>query len=134
MESSEGPITDLDRLVEGLAPILLPERFVFVDLAGCGQEELFRARVEEPEGPSGVMTEEDAELLELDFGQVWAWITLAVPSALEAVGLIALVSSRLAEAGIPCNVIAGLRHDHLLVPYEARERALEALRRLSEGR
>lgn len=35
------------------------------------------------------------------------------------------------EAGISANVIAGYHHDHILVPWEKRFAALEALRALS---
>ena len=51
-------------------------------------------------------------------------------SALEAVGLTAAVSRALADEGISCNVIAGLRHDHLLVPAADGDAALASLRRL----
>ncbi|HEX4980751.1 MAG TPA: ACT domain-containing protein [Ilumatobacteraceae bacterium] len=58
-----------------------------------------------------------------------AWLTLAVHSSLDAVGLTAAVSDALAAAGIPCNVLAGTYHDHLLVPAA---RADEAERLLTE--
>ncbi|MEO1490422.1 MAG: ACT domain-containing protein, partial [Pseudomonadota bacterium] len=57
--------------------------------------------------------------------------SLEVHSDLEAVGLTAAVSVALADAGIACNVIAGLHHDHLFVPWERRETAIEQLQRLS---
>jgi hypothetical protein len=44
------------------------------------------------------------------------------------------VSGALAEAGIACNVVAGFHHDHLFVPWERREEALELLQRLSQSR
>jgi hypothetical protein len=47
-----------------------------------------------------------------------------------AVGLIAAVSHRLAEAGVACNVVSALHHDHLLVPAADAERALAQLRQL----
>ena len=60
-----------------------------------------------------------------------AWLTLTVQSSLEAVGLTAHVSARLAAEGIACNVLAGYHHDHLLVPVE---RADDAVQALSAGR
>lgn len=50
-------------------------------------------------------------------------LTLDVHSALTSVGLTALVSTVLADAGIACNVIAGYYHDHLLVPEDKTEQA-----------
>lgn len=44
------------------------------------------------------------------------WITLQAETELDMVGLTAEFASRLADAGIPCNVVAGTRHDHLFVP------------------
>ena len=51
-------------------------------------------------------------------------------SALGAVGLTAAVARALADEGVPCNVLAGAMHDHLLVPEDDAARALDALRRL----
>ncbi len=57
----------------------------------------------------------------------FAWLTLTVQSSLDAVGLTAAVSARLAAAGIPCNVLAGYHHDHLLVPVDRVDHAIDAL-------
>lgn len=57
----------------------------------------------------------------------FAWLTLSVESSLEAVGLTAVVSARLSAVGIPCNVLAGYRHDHLLVPLARADEAIRAI-------
>jgi hypothetical protein len=66
----------------------------------------------------------------LRYGYVAARITLRVNSALADVGLTALVSRILAQAGISCNVIAALAHDHLFVAWDQGARALALLREL----
>ena len=57
----------------------------------------------------------------------FAWLTLTVQSSLDAVGLTAVVSARLAAIGIPCNVLAGYHHDHLLVPVDRVDDAINVL-------
>jgi hypothetical protein len=54
-------------------------------------------------------------------------MTLTVHSSLEAVGFLAAITARLAEAGISVNAISAFCHDHLFVP---EDRADEALARL----
>lgn len=56
-----------------------------------------------------------------------AWLTLTVQSSLEAVGLTAAVSARLTAENIPCNVLAGYHHDHILVPVDRTEDAIGLL-------
>lgn len=85
------------------------------------------ASVREAEGLSGVTSQNDADRIGAQYEFVAAWITLRVESALEAAGLTAAVSKRLTEEQISCNMIAGLRHDHLLVPVEDGDHALKAL-------
>lgn len=60
-------------------------------------------------------------------------ITLGVHSALEAVGFLAEVTSRLAHAGISVNPVAAFHHDHLFVPADRAEEAMQALRELAES-
>lgn len=86
------------------------------------------ASFREAEGLTVVLTEEAARLAGLTPVFRAAWITLTVNSQLEDVGLTAAFSEVLAEAGISCNVIAAVHHDHLFVPVE---RGREALERLS---
>jgi hypothetical protein len=58
------------------------------------------------------------------------WITVGFHSSLELVGLTKVLSEALAEEQIPCNVIAGHFHDHLLVPVKDGARAVAVLNRL----
>jgi hypothetical protein len=126
--------SDLTKLISEMRPELLPGRYVFVDLSGLPVEEIeILASVREAEGLSGVISQEDADRIGAEYGFVAAWITLRVHSALEAVGLTAAVSGRLAEEQISCNVIASLHHDHLLVPAEDGDRALNSLWALADG-
>jgi uncharacterized protein len=57
-------------------------------------------------------------------------ITLTVHSSLEAVGLTAALSARLAREGIGANVVAAFHHDHIFVPSADAESALTALKAL----
>jgi uncharacterized protein len=80
-----------------------------------------------------VVARERADELGLSYDFAAAWITLRVHSALDAVGLTAAVSRALAHAGLSCNVLAGLHHDHLLVPAGRADEALAVLRELSRA-
>ena len=62
-----------------------------------------------------------------------SWITLGVESALDSVGLTAAFSRALADLSISCNVMAGVNHDHLFVPFDRAADALLCLRELAHG-
>ena len=81
------------------------------------------AIVQEKHSTTLVLTLEDAAAHGLEITVELAWLTLAVRSSLEAVGLTAHVSGVLADNGIACNVLAGFRHDHLLVPLDRGDEA-----------
>ena len=115
-----------------LNPDLLPGSFVYVSLPETGVGDVtVHATVLEPEGMSGVMKQDDADRLGLDYDYVAGWITLRIDSSAAEVGITALFSVALAEAGISCNVIAGIRHDHLLVPADRADEAMSLLAELS---
>jgi hypothetical protein len=124
--------TGLSDLLSELQPELQPGRFVFVALpeSGTGDVEVF-ATVREPEGVSAVLAEADANHLGLEYDFVAAWITLRVDSSAADVGLTAAFSTCLTGEGISCNVIAGLHHDHLLVPVDRADEAMAALEALA---
>ena len=90
------------------------------------------ATIVEEEGTTTVLATTDAERLGIRPEFVAAWLTLGVHSPLGAVGLTAAVATALAEEGIPCNVLAGYHHDHLLVPAQQADRALAVLSALSD--
>jgi uncharacterized protein len=88
------------------------------------------AVIREDEGLTLILARADADRGGLAYGYVAARITLRVNSALADVGLTAMFSRVLADAGISCNVIAGLAHDHLFVEWDHRARALGLLQNL----
>ena len=59
-------------------------------------------------------------------------ITLNVQSDLEAVGFLAAITNALAKEGISVNAVSAFYHDHLFVPKEKAERAIEILRELQK--
>jgi uncharacterized protein len=127
------PIIDLKVLLTNLQPELNPGRYAFV-LVPQGvtlDQASILASVREPEGLTVVVPEHAALELGLPIAFIAAWITLAVQSDLAAVGLTAAFSQALARAGISCNVVAGVHHDHVFVPVDQAQNAMEALRALS---
>jgi hypothetical protein len=130
------PITDLSILLGSMEPVLHPGTYAFASVSN--EETLASVRVvasiREPEGMSAVIAECDAVALNLPILLCAAWITLAVNSDLQAVGLTAAVATALTQAGISCNVIAGAWHDHLFVPVERAAEAMSVLKKLSAAR
>jgi uncharacterized protein len=124
---------DLRRLLASLEPVERSGEFVYVLIDGhslLGGVDP-QATVREDEGLSVVLRREQADQLGLDYDYVAGWITLRVHSALDAVGLTAAVSTKLAEGGLSCNVIAGFGHDHLLVDSDKVTEAIALLSELS---
>ena len=125
---SEGPVSALGEMLGGMAPKLdiRPYDFRYLSDAGASMPPGTFAVIQEEEGPTLVVAAEGSS----SEGH-FARITLTVHSDLEGVGLTAAVSTSLAEAGIACNVIAAFHHDHLFVPWDRREEAMEILTALS---
>ena len=124
---------DLQRMLATIAVDRRPGSFCFVtnadDLADSAV-----ATVHEAEGLTAVVPVEVVRDRgdEPDFEA--SWLTLRVHSSLQAVGLTAVVSRALADHGIPCNVIAGYHHDHLLVPSDRADTAIAAIEALRQTR
>jgi len=123
---------NLATLLRTMQPTLNKGTYVFASVPE-GQklpDRAIVASIRETEGLSVVIEESAAQEARLAPIFRCAWITLLVNSDLEAVGLTAAFSSALANAGISCNVIAGLKHDHVFVPVGQAGLALEVLRAL----
>ena len=86
----------------------------------------------EREGLSLIIEEHVAVTHRLTTAFRAAWITLTVHSDLNAVGLTAAISTALADAGISCNVVAAVHHDHLFVPIDRAADAMRVLNSLHE--
>ncbi len=117
--------SDLAILLRTMEPVLFPEPYGFAVWEGALPFAPF-ATVAEAEGLTVV-----APLALLGKGDPWARISLTVHSDLAAVGLTAAFAGALGRAGISCNVIAGVHHDHLFVPWERRSDAMAALEALA---
>jgi hypothetical protein len=134
MNSANGE-KSLDRLIRTMNPVLRGGAYLFCALPAdaaipAGAVAVFR----ELEGTTVVIERSDAEADRLDPLYVAAWITLTVHSDLDAVGFLAAITNALAAAGISCNVFSAINHDHLFVPYEQGDRAVEILRALQRSR
>ncbi|ESZ37469.1 MULTISPECIES: ACT domain-containing protein [unclassified Mesorhizobium] len=125
--------TDLKKLLAAMTPELLPGIHVFATLVpGAPVPEtlnpvmLFR----EKEGTTLILPEDQAAGLQSAFR--CRMITLNVHSSLEAVGFLAAITARLAAAGMGVNPVSAFYHDHLFVPAERAEEAMELLRQLAK--
>jgi len=128
--------TDLDRLLAGMRPDLRPGTYVFAAVgdgavpAGVSPVMSFR----EAEGTTLILTEAEAARAGLPAAFPCRWITLAVHSALDAVGFLAAVTARLAEQGIAVNAVSAFHHDHLFVPAARAAEAMGLLQALAGDR
>lgn len=87
----------------------------------------------EDEGASIIATVAAFEAAGIECRTGWARISPGLNSELEGVGLTALMSGALAEVGISCNVVAAYHHDHLFVPWERRQEAMQILEEMEFG-
>ena len=125
--------TSLAALLRGMRPMLRDGIYVFVTLPPGSD----RLRIEplmsfrETEGLTMIVTEEEAQAFGLDPVFRSRLITLDVHSSLEAVGFLAVITSHLAAAGMGCNPVSAYYHDHLFVPADRADEALEILEALA---
>jgi len=127
-----GAVRDLKALMLGMDPTLGERAWVFVELASDAMIPATAfAIVREEEGMCAILPATAGPAPNSADKPQFARITLQVHSDLEAVGLTAAVATTLATYGIACNIVAGLNHDHLFVPWDRREEALKMLKKLS---
>ncbi|SEN70667.1 ACT domain-containing protein [Bradyrhizobium sp. OK095] len=128
---------DLGALLRGMKPELRPGVFVFCTIVA---DESIRAALNplltfrEQEGTTLVILREEAEAAGLRYAFASRLITLTVHSALDAVGFLAAITARLAEAGISVNAVSAFHHDHLFVPVDRADEALALLQEMSKAK
>jgi uncharacterized protein len=124
---------DLKILLTSMQPVLHEGVYVYAILPhGSSLPETALAVFKEPEAITLVLPKKEAVALQLEFVFECAWLSLTVHSSLQAVGLTAAFSAALTRAGISCNVMAGFYHDHIFVPLEQAQKALEVLQDFSQ--
>lgn len=105
-----------DAMIGGMEPTLLPGVFGFVTPGQGKAPEAALATCREAGGLSAILPVAVARREGLPADKPMRCITLTVRSALDGVGLTAAIAGALAAAGIPCNMVAALHHDHVHVP------------------
>lgn len=121
---------NLQTLLQHMKPEMQDGIFVFATLPLAEQipdtiQPLLTFR--EREGTTLVMLREEADSIGLSWQFAARLITLNVHSALDAVGFLAAITTRLADAGISVNAVSAFYHDHLFVPSDKADEALALL-------
>lgn len=126
---------DLALLLKNMQPCLNEGEFVFCTIGNISEFNPDDALMlfKEKEGYTVILNKEKADLLQLPYAYIARWITLAVHSSLEAVGLTAAFSNALAEAGISCNVVAAFYHDHIFIDKKDAAKAMSVLEQFSKS-
>ncbi len=123
-------------MIAGMTPVLRGDTYVFistnnpVQIAALAPRSI--ATFKEEEGMSMLVTLQQAKNANFSTDQPMRCITLNVYSALDGIGLTAAVSTALAENSIPCNMVAAYNHDHVFVPSDLCDRAMQVLTALQK--
>lgn len=129
-------ISDLAVLLANLEPRLVPGEFAFCTVQGARYGDF--ADLEpvgmfaEREAMTLIIPEANARQSGVEHSGPYRIITLNVHSNLEAVGLTAAVGRALADEGISANIIAAFHHDHVFVPSNRAQEALQVLNTLQK--
>ena len=124
----------LKKLLRNLSPTLDDQEYVFITTQNLLDEMIkfnpLCSFVEE-EGLTLIIKKRIAIEQGLKFDGVFKKITLRVHSSLDAIGLTAVVASKLKDNNISANVVAAYYHDHIFVQSSLSENALNCLRDLT---
>lgn len=123
--------SNLKTLLANMKPSLQDDAYVFLTAAaGFTEEELKEGMMifKETEGVTLVIKEALAASHGREYMNKWALITLTVHSDLNAVGFLAAITAELAKIGVSVNAVSAYYHDHLFVPWEKKEAAMDALK------
>lgn len=129
-------ITDLDILLSTMQPLLQDGDYIFSTFPNTEMEQTTHLKpvgcFHEKEGLTLIIKKEIADKYEIKYTAVFSLISLTIHSSLEAVGLTAAISTQLAKNGISANVVAAFYHDHIFIPKEQIQSAMNALNELQK--
>lgn len=125
-------INDLDHTLAELSPRAVGEFIYHSSKEDLPAEITPFAQINECDNVTSIIPLEQAQKHQLAEGKtVFCHIVLDTPySTLESTGLTSAVAAQLSSQNIPCNVISGIRHDHLMVPLHRMNETLELLESL----
>ncbi|MGN7783151.1 ACT domain-containing protein [Niabella sp. 22666] len=125
--------TNLEKLLKTMTPQLNAGSYVFCTVPEQSQVDFSKVILffREREGITLILRKDIADDLQLNYSFIASWITLAVHSSLEAVGLTAAFSMALTQENISCNVVAGYYHDHIFVDTKDAQKAMNVLHSFS---
>jgi hypothetical protein len=127
-------IKNLDILLKSMKPELDSRVFVFCTLS---EEKLKGLKLnpllifKEKEGITIILEKDFADKNNLEYSGTRSLITLTVHSDLFAVGFLAAITKKLADANISVNVISAYYHDYLFVPTNRNKEAIKLLQEFS---
>jgi len=129
-------IKNLNKLLKEMKPELANKEYVFCTLP---EDKFSRLQLnsllvyKEKEGFTVIIERKIADANSLPYYNVWKLITLTVQSDLSVVGFLAKITDKFAKAGVSVNVVSAYYHDHLFVPKEKADKAIEVLKKLSNS-
>ena len=126
---------DLQILLTSMEPELQPGEYVFATVPRNDFKDVQDAAWGwfcEPEGITLILEKNAALASGVDFAFPSRMITLTVHSSLEAVGFLAVITEKLASAGISVNAISAYYHDHLFISVEKAAQAMAILRQIMQ--
>ncbi|MGB3493992.1 MAG: ACT domain-containing protein [Elainellaceae cyanobacterium] len=137
--------TQLSTLLASMHPVLSIDEHVFCVVSGSESShasvtqsllkeypDIFPiGQFQEEEGTTLILKRADADQMGLAYEFVARKITLTVHSSLSAVGFMAAIATHLSQQGISVNPVSGYYHDHLFVPSDRADEAMQHLLSLS---
>lgn len=121
--------TNLDKLIGAMQPQLHDSVYVFAtvpvdfDWHSLNPVMVFK----EAEGLSLILSQDEAAVAGIKSEFPCRMITLNIHSSLDAVGFLARITTSLATLDMGVNPVSGFYHDHLFVPVDRADEAMEAL-------
>ena len=125
--------TNLEALLGSMSPELADGVYVFTsvhpetDLSAMDYVMSYR----EAESITLILRRENALAYGVGVEYPCRQITLNIHSSLEAVGFLAAITSELAGQGISVNAVSAFYHDHLFVPEDRADEAMNILKQMA---